>query len=73
MKRIESPGAVFRYDGELVRVIALSEGKAIIFESLEKKPCPCCNRPFRFDLLERSPLFQDGAEPVETLSGGSGS
>jgi hypothetical protein len=72
MKRIESPGAVFRYDGELVRVVGIGDGRSIKFESLEKPPCPCCHRSFRFDLLERSSLFQDRTEPVETLSGGGG-
>jgi len=67
MKRIADPSAVVRYNGDLVRVVGIGEGRTISFESLEKPPCPCCHRPYRFDLLEHAPLFQDGAEAVETL------
>lgn len=65
--RIENPGAVFLYGDELVRAYAIGEGKSIHFEYLEKPPCPCCQRSYRTDLLEHSPLFQDNAKAVETL------
>jgi hypothetical protein len=60
MKTVNEPGIIMRWNGELVKVVSIAEGKTIHMQSLE--------RPFKeFYCLEHSPNFQEGAEPVETL------
>lgn len=67
MKRADL-GAIFRYNGELVEVFAINDGRrAVVFKPLNKPPCPTCGHDHRIELIESSPLFQDNAEPVETL------
>lgn len=60
-------GAVLRYDGELHEVIAIGEGKTLILAPINKPPCEHCGNRFHQHLKEDAPLFQDGAESVQTL------
>lgn len=67
MKRIEKPGAVFKYQGEEMKVISIAEGRVINFVPVKEDDCIDCGRGREFHLLENSPLFQDNAEPIDTL------
>lgn len=66
--RVNGPGDVLLYDGELARVIDISDGRAIILEFVaDTAPCPTCHQVRRVHVLEESRLFQNRARPVETL------
>ena len=69
MKSVPEPGTVLIYDGELMRVVGIGEGRTIHMRSLERDPCPTCHRPMDVELLEHSNLFQEKAQAVPTLGG----
>ena len=67
-------GTIFRYRGVLCEVLKINEGhRSLIFKPVGADPCPTCGYDHRTELIETSPLFQEDAEPVETVqeSGGS--
>ena len=69
MKHASELGSLLLYDGELVRVVGITEGRTICLEYVERSPCARCNEPLRLHLLEHAPLFQDHVEAVYTLDG----
>lgn len=66
--RVNRPGDVLLYDGELAEVIGIGEGRSITLQFIRKETCPTCGSEPRLHLLEHSPLFQDHAEPVGTIT-----
>lgn len=67
MKQVTEPGTLLNWNGDLYRVVSIGEGKTIHMTPVDKQPCPTCGNQFELRMLEHSPLFQDGAEPVPTL------
>lgn len=67
MKRA-SVNDLLMYDGELVRVVAVADRKTLVLEPVEDDECPQCGSCGRIHVVEDSPLFQDKAEAVSTLS-----
>jgi hypothetical protein len=74
MKKVKEPNAIFKWRGKLVKVIGINEGmRAINIEYIDEKDsdllCPHCGKPVnhQFEIIEQSPLFQESAEPIETL------
>lgn len=65
-------GDIFEFEGQLVQVRWMNEGsKSIGFVPLNAEPCPCCGETKRWDMIESSPNFQNGAKPIKTLKGES--
>ena len=56
---------------QLVKVVFMNPGeKAIGMETLDDKKCPHCGGSLgkeQFEIIESSPMFQEGAEPIQTL------
>jgi hypothetical protein len=67
VKRVEEPGALLLYEGQLARVVGIATGKTIILELVEHSACAECGAPARIHVLEDSRLFQEKAEPVPTV------
>lgn len=67
MKSVTNPATILLYDGRLARVIAIGEGRTIHMEFLDEEPCARCGRSDHLAVLEHSRLFQDHADPVETV------
>lgn len=67
MKRAEV-GQVLRYDGELVEVIGIADGRTVIMAPVGAPTCPACQHTRQLQVLEDSSLFQEHARPVETLT-----
>jgi predicted MarR family transcription regulator len=61
-------GTILKWKGELVEVSWYGEGKEITMTPIGAKPCKKCGEIKRYHILEHSPLFQENAEPVETLT-----
>lgn len=61
MKRAE-PGNIIKFNGQLVKVIGTMTGKVIHMRTIDLLE----EQDFYF--LEDSKIFQEGAEPVETLA-----
>ncbi len=65
-------GDFFLWEGKLVQCLWINEGhRSIGFKSTEKTCCPNCNIPIdyeSFDVIEDSPLFQQTAEPIKTIT-----
>lgn len=59
---------VVRYDGELLEVTGIAEGRTIIMKPICGDPCPFCRHNGSIHLLEDSPLFQEHVNPVDTVS-----
>lgn len=59
MKTIKNPNSLLYWKGRLVKVTSIAEGKTIFMVDL--------NTGEKHDALEHSPLFQENAEPVDTL------
>jgi len=63
-------GDIFEFEGELVQVQWINQGyKAIGFVPVNAKPCPCCGATKKWEVIESSPLFQQGANPIKTIKG----
>jgi hypothetical protein len=63
-------GDIFEYEGELVQVQWINQGyKSIGFTPVNAQPCPCCGVTKKWDIIENSPLFQQGANPIKTIKG----
>lgn len=60
-------GALLTYEGRLVRVIGIAEGRTLLLRPVEEVPCPTCRSEGVIHVLEQSRLFQDHAQPVETM------
>jgi hypothetical protein len=60
---------VVRYEGKLMEVVAIGEGRTITLAPIGGQPCPRCGSQGFVDLLEHSPLFQNGVKPVKTIDG----
>lgn len=68
MKRADL-GAIFRYDGKLVEVVAMhTEGRMLLLRPVNPTACPSCGSTGDIHVVEHSPLFQDNAEPISTLT-----
>jgi len=75
MKVVYQPKGFFYWKDKLVKIIYINTGmKSIGFESVEEKDgvrCSHCGEfvmPERYDVIEDSPLFQENAKPVDTLT-----
>lgn len=67
MKRAKL-GDIFRYEGELVEVFAVSDGdRVLVIKPINKEPCEECGHDHRMGIIESSPLFQGKAKAVDTL------
>lgn len=67
MKRAEL-NAVLRYDGKLVEVIAMhTEGRMLVLRPVSGAACPTCGSHGDIHVVEHSRLFQERAEPVQTV------
>ena len=71
-KQVTKPAVILRYEGKLVGVIGILNEKSIAMRYVynEDKPkCPCCGFEieYEFVIIESSRLFQENAEPVNTL------
>lgn len=64
-------GDYLEYDGKLMKVIAIAEGKTIIMEPVghDNAKCPECGYSYKkqIDSLESCPNFQNGANPIKTI------
>lgn len=67
MKQIENPNTILKWKNELVKVVAIGTGKTIHMQPINAERCRSCGHTPEITVLEQSPLFQDNAEPVETL------
>lgn len=53
------------------QIIAESNAREVIIEMFENKHCPHCNGDLGKDqihVIVASPMFQEGAEPLETIT-----
>jgi hypothetical protein len=69
MKTITSPSTLLLWQGKVVEVVGIAEGKMIIMNVLEdrqKDKCPHCGEPIPTEVsaLEHSPHFQESAEAI---------
>ena len=69
MKTINNPSALFRWNGRLMKVIGYFEGrgKVIEFQPIDAKLCEHCGQTEHYVQTDGSLLFQESAEPVDTL------
>lgn len=66
MKRAE-PGVVLLWNGELMRVIAVTDRRTITLAKPNELPCVTCGVLDRVHVVEDSPLWQNNARPVQDL------
>lgn len=67
MKQVENPDTILKWRDKLVKVVAIAQGKTIYMQPLDAEKCIVCGHAEEISALEHSPLFQENAEPVETL------
>lgn len=68
MKKIDKPSVIFKWKGELVKVISIANERSVCFQAVDAVPCEKCGQIKQYDIIEMSPLFQENAEPVDTLT-----
>jgi hypothetical protein len=65
-------GDYLLWEGRVVKVLFINPGsKAIGMETLEDKKCPHCGGSLgkeQFEIIESSPMFQEGAKPLQTIN-----
>ena len=66
-REIKTPGSIFKWKGEVMEVVGISEGRVIYFRPIKAEPCEHCGEIKEIAIVEASPLFQENAEPVDTL------
>lgn len=61
---------VLLWEGTLMEVVAFSEnqGRDLLLRPVNAEPCPTCGSLGDVRVLERSPLFQQNAKPVKTIT-----
>lgn len=60
---------VVEYEGVLMKVFAIGEGRTISLRPVAESECPSCGSHGDVHLLEHSPLFQQHVHPVKTIEG----
>ena len=71
MKKVKNPQTLLYWKGALVEVVGIGEGKTIhmrYVRGVKSEECKACGQVEDIAVLEHSNLFQDNAEPVETVS-----
>ena len=71
MKRAKLNDYLF-WRGELAQIVGESEGRQVIIQPLEDRKCPNCGHNLgkeQIHVIESSPMFQEGAERIETIEG----
>lgn len=70
MKRLEKAdvGQYVLYDGDLMQIMAIGEGRSITLRPVAGATCPTCGRHPDVNLMEHAPLFQEHVQPVPTIS-----
>lgn len=68
MKHVAEPDTLLLWDGELMRVNSIGEGRTITLMPIDAKSCNHCGEVRTVTVLEHSPLFQSKAEAVATLT-----
>jgi len=66
-KKITELGALLRWRGELMEVVSWTDGRVIYMTPVGAERCKHCGELKEVAVVEASPLFQENAEPVETL------
>jgi len=60
------------YESQLVKCVAVNPGrKEVILETLEDEYCPHCKESLgkkQMGIIVSSPLFQNGAQPLQTIN-----
>lgn len=63
-------GDVFYWKGQMVKVVATANEPTVFMETMENQKCPHCDGDIgkhQFGIIPTSPLFQENAEPIQTL------
>ena len=63
-------GDFLLWKGEPAKVVAETESRQVVIEILEPCKCPHCEGDlgkYQFTVIVSSPLFQDSAEPLQTI------
>lgn len=69
--KIPKLGDYLMWEGELCKVIGESNAWTVHIEKLHPEQCPHCNGELgkhQFSVIVASPLFQQSAEPIQTIS-----
>lgn len=66
--KTEKLNDILMFEGKLVKVTGIAEGKMIIMEPVVKPISFLTVEDKSIYVLEHSPNFQNGAEPVQTLT-----
>lgn len=64
-------GDFLLWRGELAKIVGTSDGYQVIIEPLKNCSCPHCGGDLgkkQIQVLVSSPNFQNGAEPIQTIS-----
>lgn len=64
-------GDFFLWKGKLAKIICKSDQPTVGIEMVEPEKCPHCNGILghhQFNIIPTSPLFQQDAEPIQTIS-----
>jgi hypothetical protein len=58
------------WKGKLAKIISVTTRRSVGIEIQDPERCPHCNGELerkQFDVIPESPLFQENAEPVQTI------
>lgn len=64
-------GDYLLWKGKLSKVIAIARRPTIVIEQVEDRCCPECGYNLgkeQFSVIPESPLFQESAEPITTIT-----
>lgn len=61
-------GDLLMWKGVEYKVVSIAEGKVLYMEPVRGESCYGCGHKAEVSVLESSPLFQENAEPIPTIS-----
>jgi len=64
-------GDYLLWNGKLAKVVATSDSPMVCIQNIGDKKCPHCEQFIDMDqtwIIVSSPMFQEGAEPIQTIS-----
>lgn len=60
-------GAYLMWEGELSKIVGMTDRLTVIIQPVNENVCPHCGERRQTHVVVDSPMFKDGAKPVNTI------
>lgn len=60
-------GDYLMWEGELSKIVGMTDRLTVIIQPVNNIMCPTCGRVNQIHVVVDSPMFKDGAKPINTI------